>query len=197
MFEFLNRKKFSSLSDEELILLYKKDSSKIILDIIYKRYGHFLLAIAFKYVRNREDAQDVVMNLFEQLGQKLQRHEIQNFKSWIHTTIKNECLMHLRKTKKINSKISLEQLESVCSEFEQQEFNETKENILIALEDSLLEIKSEQSECIRLFYLENKSYVDIAECMNLSLNNVKSAIQNGKRMLKIKLENKGVKLTEL
>lgn len=197
MFSFLNRKKFSSLSDEELILFYKKDASNIYIDIIYKRYGHLLLAIAFKYLKTREDAQDVVMSLFEQLGQKLQRHEIQNFKSWIHSTIKNECLMHLRKTKKINSNMSIEQLESVCSEFEQQEIKETKEKILIALENSLLELKTEQQECIRLFYLENKSYVDIAECMNLSLNNVKSAIQNGKRMLKIKLENKGVNLTGL
>ncbi len=111
MFDFLTRKKYSSLSDEDLILLYKKEKSNLIMDNIYKRYGHLLLAIAIKYVRNREEAQDIVMNLFEKLGDKIAKHDIQNFKSWLHTTLKNECLMHLRKTKKINSTATIENLE--------------------------------------------------------------------------------------
>jgi RNA polymerase sigma-70 factor (ECF subfamily) len=58
-------------------------------------------------------------------------------------------------------------------------------------------LKTEQQKCIQLFFLENKSYVEIAEILNLSLNAVKSAIQNGKRMLKVKLENNGFKLNEI
>ena len=195
MFDFLTRKKYSSLSDEDLILLYKKEKSNLIMDNIYKRYGHLLLAIAIKYVRNREEAQDIVMNLFEKLGDKIAKHEIQNFKSWLHTTLKNECLMHLRKMKKINSTSTIENLENVVSESE--EFYKTKEKVFNQLESSLAELKNEQRKSVELFYLDNKSYVEIAEILNISLNNVKSAIQNGKRMLKLKMENKGVNLTEL
>ncbi len=197
MFDFLTRKKYSSLSDEDLILLYKKEKSNLIMDNIYKRYGHLLLAIAIKYVRNREEAQDIVMNLFEKLGDKIAKHDIQNFKSWLHTTLKNECLMHLRKTKKINSTTTIENLEDVVSESDSEEFYNTKEKVFNQLESSLAELKNEQRKSVELFYLENKSYVEIAEILNISLNNVKSAIQNGKRMLKLKMENKGVNLTEL
>ena len=197
MFDFLTRKKYSSLSDEDLILLYKKEKSNLIMDNIYKRYGHLLLAIAIKYVRNREEAQDIVMNLFEKLGDKIAKHDIQNFKSWLHTILKNECLMHLRKTKKINSTTTIENLENVVSELDSEEFYQTKEKVFNQLESSLAELKNEQRKSVELFYLENKSYVEIAEILNISLNNVKSAIQNGKRMLKLKMENKGVNLTEL
>ena len=197
MFDFLTRKKYSSLSDEDLILLYKKEKSNLIMDNIYKRYGHLLLAIAIKYIRNREEAQDIVMNLFEKLGDKIAKHDIQNFKSWLHTTLKNECLMHLRKTKKINSTTTIENLENVVSELDSEEFYQTKEKVFNQLESSLAELKNEQRKSVELFYLENKSYVEIAEILNISLNNVKSAIQNGKRMLKLKMENKGVNLTEL
>lgn len=197
MFDFLTRKKYSSLSDEDLILLYKKEKSNLIMDNIYKRYGHLLLAIAIKYVRNREEAQDIVMNLFEKLGDKIAKHDIQNFKSWLHSTLKNECLMHLRKMKKINSTTTIENLENVVSELDSEEFYQTKEKVFNQLESSLAELKNEQRKSVELFYLENKSYVEIAEILNISLNNVKSAIQNGKRMLKLKMENKGVNLTEL
>lgn len=197
MFDFLTRKKYSSLSDEDLILLYKKEKSNLIMDNIYKRYGNLLLAIAIKYIRNREEAQDIVMNLFEKLGDKIAKHDIQNFKSWLHTTLKNECLMHLRKTKKINSTTTIENLENIVSELDSEEFYQTKEKVFNELESSLSELKNEQRKSVELFYLENKSYVEIAEILNISLNNVKSAIQNGKRMLKLKMENKGVNLTEL
>ena len=197
MFDFLTRKKYSSLSDEDLILLYKKEKSNLIMDNIYKRYGNLLLAIAIKYIRNREEAQDIVMNLFEKLGDKIAKHDIQNFKSWLHSTLKNECLMHLRKMKKINSTTTIENLENVVSELDSEEFYQTKEKVFNQLESSLAELKNEQRKSVELFYLENKSYVEIAEILNISLNNVKSAIQNGKRMLKLKMENKGVNLTEL
>ena len=197
MFDFLTRKKYSSLSDEDLILLYKKEKSNLIMDNIYKRYGHLLLAIAIKYVRNREEAQDIVMHLFEKLGDKIAKHDIQNFKSWLHSTLKNECLMHLRKMKKINSTTTIENLDNVFSESDSEEFYKTKEKVFNQLESSLAELKNEQRKSVELFYLENKSYVEIAEILNISLNNVKSAIQNGKRMLKLKMENKGVNLTEL
>lgn len=54
----------------------------------------------------------------------------------------------------------------------------------------LEELNSEQQQCVTLFYLEKKSYQEIAEKTGYSLMQVKSHIQNGKRNLKILLEKK-------
>ena len=49
-----------------------------------------------KYLKNSAEAEDMTMSIFEKLEPLLQKHEIKNFKSWLHTLTKNECLMKLR-----------------------------------------------------------------------------------------------------
>ena len=67
-----------------------------------------------------------------------------------------------------------------------------KEAQLSMLERVLPELKLQQKLCIELFYLKGLSYEQIAEQEKLSINEVKSAIQNGKRNLKIILTKKGL-----
>jgi RNA polymerase sigma-70 factor (ECF subfamily) len=57
------------------------------------------------------------------------------------------------------------------------------------LEKALSTLKEEQFQCVQLFYLENLSYNQISDQLKLPLKTVKSAIQNGKRNLKIWMEN--------
>jgi len=51
-------------------------------------------------------------------------------------------------------------------------------------------LNNEQETCVRLFYLEQMCYKDIADRTGYDLNKVKSAIQNGKRNLRICMESK-------
>ncbi len=52
------------------------------------------------------------------------------------------------------------------------------------LSSAMTRLKKEQEKCIRMMYLENKSYKEISEITGYSLKQVKSYIQNGKRNLK-------------
>ena len=61
---------------------------------------------------------------------------------------------------------------------------------LEALTACLETLKSEQKQCVSLFYLEKKSYREVESETGLTLKTVKSAIQNGKRNLKICIEAK-------
>jgi len=56
------------------------------------------------------------------------------------------------------------------------------------LESAIEELNEDQRKCIKLFYLKERSYNEIADETGYTLNEVKSFIQNGKRNLKIKLE---------
>jgi RNA polymerase sigma-70 factor (ECF subfamily) len=58
------------------------------------------------------------------------------------------------------------------------------------LEEAIGELNEEQRTCVSLFYLQKKSYQQIAEITGYSQMQVKSYIQNGKRNLKIILERK-------
>lgn len=188
MIRFFHRIDYHSFSDDQLIELYKKDQNNKCIDVFFERYGHFLLAISVKYVSKKEDAEDLVMSLFERLGEKIQKHEIQNFKSWIHTTIKNECLMFLRKSKSYQFSAFEGAMENHLIDESNLFTLVEKEQRLLLLEEALKNLKEEQRKCIQLFFLEDKSYLDVANQLNISLNTVKSAIQNGRRMLKVQLE---------
>ncbi len=62
-----------------------------------------------------------------------------------------------------------------------------------ALEECIKKLKKEQKQCIQLFYYEDKCYRDIAVNLKIEEKKVKSYIQNGKRNLKICLEEKNVR----
>ena len=65
-----------------------------------------------------------------------------------------------------------------------------KDKILSHIEASLNELTPEQKTCVTLFYLQKKSYTEIASITGFSLMQVKSYIQNGKRNLKILVEKR-------
>ena len=78
------------------------------------------------------------------------------------------------------------------SDYELHHNNETVLELdLIALNKCIDELKSEQKECVKLFYLEEKCYQEITDATNFELKKVKSYIQNGKRNLKICMDKHG------
>lgn len=174
------RKKYRLLEDAELIALYKSSRDRDAFSVIYERYGHLVMGTCMKYLKDEFEAEDLTSKIFEELGDKILKHEIDYFKGWLYRLSKNECLMFLRKQKtRFLNGSQVELLES-----EQQE-PERREEQLTLMEKSLALLKSEQEKCLRLFYLEDKSYQEVSDLLEISLKQVKSAIQNGKRNLKI------------
>ena len=161
--------------------------------VLFKRYTHFVLGVSMKYLKDEELAKDMAMQVFEKLLNNLKKHEVQNFKSWLHVLCKNECLMYLRKRKTLGVQITNEIMETDFMEYQIAEHHMDEESNLeedlTKLESCIETLKSEQSVCIRLFYLEKKPYDEISSSTGFDLKKVKSYIQNGRRNLKICIEN--------
>jgi len=60
-----------------------------------------------------------------------------------------------------------------------------KERQLDKLESGIQQLNEGQKVCVELFYMKEKSYREIADLTGYSLHDVKSYIQNGKRNLKL------------
>ncbi len=185
-----------NLSDLELISLYKKSDEKEVLGILFKRYTKFVFLVSLKYLKNQEESMDIVMLVFEKLFVDLKRHEILNFKAWLHTVTRNHCLLKLRKdqtTLKKRDNFKKDELSIMENENDYHLTNEKiKEKQLTDLEKAVNELKPEQKICVDLFYIQEKTYTEVAEITGYSMNQVKSFIQNGKRNLKIKLTESGI-----
>jgi RNA polymerase sigma-70 factor (ECF subfamily) len=65
-----------------------------------------------------------------------------------------------------------------------------KEKDLTALEDCINQLVKEQQEAISLFYLQERSYKEIAVTTRQDIEKVRSFIQNGRRNLKICMDKK-------
>ena len=180
------RKKYKLKTDEELVDLFKNDRSSLCIAILYERYSHLVMGTCLKYLKNEVESQDMTMQIFEDLHSKTLKHNIQFFKSWLYMVTKNDCFMFLRKKGIISSTDTLEKYEQEDNYSEL----ESKEIHLQLLEKAIEKLKPEQKQCVTLFYLEEKSYQEISLELNIPLLKVKSAIQNGKRNIKIQLEEK-------
>lgn len=183
----LNRKKYDNLSDLELIGIYRNTGKKAVIGEIYKRYSHLVYGTALKYLKNTYDSEDLLMNLFELLPGKIKSHEIKNFKSWLYMVTKNESLMLLRKTKR---EVGLTHENIAADSEDELNIKIDSELKLRLVEQSIEELKDLQKTCIKLFYIEGKSYNQLAEILQIDVKSVKSALQNGKRNLKLILEVK-------
>jgi len=69
-----------------------------------------------------------------------------------------------------------------------------KESNFVKLEQCLDTLTEEQKQSVRLFYLENKCYNEIVEITGFDWNKVRSYIQNGRRNLKLCMDEKGLDL---
>lgn len=183
----LFRKPIAEIPDQELIHYYKESGEMVLVGELYARYTSLVYGVCLKYLKDREEAKDAVMNIFEKLVDSLLEHEIAHFKSWLYVTTRNHCLMYLRARKgKQPEELSPFLMETVGPEHPD---NATElEGNLVKLEQCIEKLITEQKLCVRLFFLQQKCYQEISVETNFNLKQVKSYIQNGKRNLKICME---------
>ena len=184
-------KDHNPLTDPELLALYRDTRNKEHVGVLYKRYSHLVFGLCMKYFKDEDQAADMVTNIFTKLFDDLLKHKVEFFKSWLYTYSKNHCLMHLRSAKsQLRKSLDYSNNFKVLMENNEEEHLQAnkREEEYALLEKSLGDLDEGQRVCIELFYLKDKSYVQIVEITGYDLNKVKSYIQNGKRNLKIMLE---------
>ncbi|MBK3517644.1 RNA polymerase sigma factor [Carboxylicivirga marina] len=189
---FKNKEK----SDEELLNEFQQSGNIDILGVLFEKYMHLVYGVCLKYLKNREDAQDAVIEVYEKLGKELLTKQVDNFKPWLYVVTKNFCLMQLRSQQSQIKKVK---------EFEKNElsFMETAANMHHTneawepeemdkrLQECLNKLREHQRACIELFYFKELCYQEISNNLQLDIKKVKSYIQNGKRNLKLCIESYG------
>lgn len=175
------------LTDAELLQNFYRDHDNKWLGILLPRYTLLLLGVCMKYLKNEEDARDCVQHIFLKVINELHKYKVDYFKSWIYMIAKNHCLMKLRDSKnlpvELNEKIPAENVE-----LDKHDLHE-KDSLLQKMQTALQQLNPDQRQCVNLFYLQKKSYAEVAEITGFTMLQVKSHIQNGKRNLKLLMKN--------
>lgn len=182
---FIHHNSDNGAEDTQLIRIYKQSGKLEDLANLYQRYMNLVYGVCLRYF-DEEASKDAVMQIFEELIVKLQHHEVQNFKSWLHVLTRNHCLMKLRAMKNKESReVSLDGLPVMENEqFTHHDGGNALETNLQEMERCMETLPEEQKRSVDLFYLKEKSYKEVADLTGYEMKKVKSYIQNGKRNLK-------------
>lgn len=185
------------MSSEEKELIIKAQTGNIpaFEELIYK-YDKHVLAIAYKYFRNNEDAKDIYQEVFVRVFKGLKNFRFQSeFSTWLYRIAVNVCISQYRVNKK-----------STFASFEQNDADEyhefsnqpvandlTPEELLlanelnIALETALGKLPAKQKMTFVLKHFEGFKIREIAVMMNCKEGTVKKYLFDGIQKLKIHL----------
>lgn len=186
-----NPLKYKQKLDEDLVLIFQKNNDLDALGALFSRHMSFVYGVCLKYVKDADKSQDLVMEIFELLIRRLPGKSIENFQAWLYRVVVNHCIDTLRK-EKVQQK-HMDQLEFMQKDPVVRPITEEvdeKEMELTTMEECMEELSDEQKACVDLFYLQEKSYDEIAELRNITWNKTRSYIQNGRRNLRNCMEAK-------
>ena len=176
------------MSDADLLARYRNSRQPQHLLPLYQRYAARIYGWCLRYLGTPQRAEDAGAEIFPILLTKLPEHEVTHFGSWLQTLVRNHCLMQLRKEKR--DPLALTGNEDALVQLaEWQHLPDAAGDATRDLHHCMKQLRQEQRRCIRLFYLqEGHSYQTVADQLHLSVGQVRSHLQNGRRNLKLCLE---------
>jgi RNA polymerase sigma factor (sigma-70 family) len=172
---------FNHLTDTALLQLYAAEKDSRYAGALLSRYTLRLFGVCFKYLKDEEDAKDMVQQVCVKAIAEMGKYPIENVGGWLYRIAQNACISKIRSHKYFVSSDILPDIREEDSPSDEFYWE-------IDAQHSRLAVALDQKLCISLFFLEKKSYQEIAELKGFAINEVKSNIQNGKRNLKIIME---------
>ena len=174
---------------------------------LYENTYRNKLYIAMKYMKNEQDAMDVLQDAYIKAFARLDSLQDANaFPGWMSTIVANTAINALQKKKAVLfSDLQNENDEGDVFEYTLEDENmSTQPEMACTVQETqdmvrelINSLSDEQRICVLMFHLEGYSIKDIATVLNCSENTVKSRLNYGRKNIKAKaeeLQKKGYKL---
>ncbi|MCP3928116.1 MAG: RNA polymerase sigma factor [Bacteroidetes bacterium] len=172
------------MTENEIIAACKREERKA-QKLLYERYSPAMFGVCRRYLKSREDAEDVLVEgFFKVFSNILQYRGSGSFEGWIRRIIVNEALMLLRKKHHLKKFNDLKDIDTpIPARFEDE----------LAAQD-ILELLNQlpigYRTVFNLYVLEGYKHREIAEMLGISINTSKSQlILAKKRMRAILIES--------
>lgn len=151
---------------------------------LFDEHSDMVYRIALNIVRNREEAQDIVMETFTALIKQEYFNSWSHAKAWLIRTAENKSLNVMR-SGRIKRNVPLDELlENTLSA----PANEQEHEIL----DLVMRLPEKLRTTVYMFYYEDMPAADIAAALGISENTVYKRLERGRSMLKIDLEGDAI-----
>lgn len=193
---FLQGYGMTNITDKQLVKDLQAGKENAYEDMVIK-YTDKVYALASRFVRNQEDAEEVLQDVFVTVYRKIKAFEGKSsFSSWLYRVTVNAALMKIRKKKQDRS-VSIEEMsqsankiiEFHVSEKEGADFRAYRKELLREMETAVERLPEEYRPVFILRDIDGLSSSDVSQILSISIPAVKSRLHRSRLMLRKRLED--------
>ncbi len=153
--------------------------------VLVNQYKDLVFTLAYKMMKNKEEAEEVSQDTFIKVFNSLTKFKGESkFSTWIYKITYNTCLDRLKKCKKENSVVYLDDfnekqikvIESIIENIDEKERN-------LKIQECLKLLPSEEAFLLTLYYFDDQSIADIAKVIDCNSNNVKIKLYRSRKKM--------------
>lgn len=181
------------LSDNELIKLIKKGNKDFYKEIV-RRYQKKLFVYIYHLSRNREEAEDILQNVFIKVLKNVKSFDVERkFSSWIYRIAHNESVNYIKR-KSSKKFISLDDISTVKDKLETSSDEESPDEFWFRRElrrdmhVALDKLPQKYREVLVLRYFMNKSYEEMSDILGKPANTIGTLLNRAKDKLSHTME---------
>ena len=185
MLNVLDTSKSSTLLPDEQLLQQMADGNRQAFKELYKRYWEDLFITAAKALRGKEEAADVVQDVFLSLWNRRNELNLQgSLAAYLHTSIRYKCIHYIEKN--ITRRDYLVQFAEVAvsASSPNAEINLQLKEMQHTINKAVAKMPPKMQKVYILSRQEHLSYKEISDYMSISVETVKKHIQQALHLIK-------------
>jgi len=188
MLDYQNTQEALMMITDEQLLQQIADDDRQAFTMLYRRYWEDLFITAAKALRGKEEAADVVQDVFLSFWNRRNELHIQgSLAAYLHTSVRYKCIHYIEKN--ITRRDYLVQLAEVevSNSSMNPEINLQLKEIQQTINKTVAGMPAKMREVYKLSRQEHLSYKEIAEYIGISVGTVKKHVQHALHLIRTSL----------
>jgi RNA polymerase sigma-70 factor (ECF subfamily) len=184
--------------DEVSAIEQCKKGDREAFSLIVRKYMRPAYYVALGYVGNSDDALDISQDAFVNAFRHIRRFDSsRSFFPWFYSILKNLCMNHLNRVRR-RREDSLDETDeegnqiSIPVETVDPEENAVRKDLAGKIGEAMRRLRPKEREIVILQHLQDFSYQEIADLLDIPIGTVMSRLYSARRSLRRELERLGV-----
>jgi len=185
----LSDRRLKDLADEQIILEFQETNDVELFEALVQRYKNPLFNFVFRFLGDRDATADVVQETFIKVYRNKDSYKtFAKFSTWIYTIAGNLAKTELQRRKRKNQ-VSIHSWGEDEETIELPDGGPLPDRLVDSgiknkmIQEALLKLPEVYREMVILRDIQELSYEEIAEMMDISIGTVKSRINRGRAQL--------------
>ena len=173
------------LQQLELVRLYKANDRKAQLTL-YRQYCDGMFIVASRYLRDKDDAEDVLQEAFIKAFQRIEQYRGEvSFGAWLKRIVIHRCIDFLKAKKELFVELNENGVYLVDDDDWEVENDISAEQV----KEEIERLPDKYKLVLQLYLLEGYDHSEISEILGISETNCRTRLLRGKNKLKDQLKS--------